>query len=337
METRVQTVCLVLIATVLTGAALYWLRPVMVPFVLAIFISLGLRAGAEFLQEQAGVPRRAALSVTVAIGVVFLIGVGFVITASVTELSNKATLYSDHVSQLVERAIALLPHQLQDRQEEAFASLSVSRIGSMLGRTANAILDIMSNSFVVLIFVLFLMLGDGQRRTASGMWGEAERRIKRYIATKAAISLATGFLVGLTLTLLGIPLALVFGLLAFLLNFVPSIGSILSTMMPVPILVVSPEVSLHAAVLAIVIPAILQMTIGNFLEPKIMGESLDLHPATILISLILWGMLWGILGMILSVPITVVVKILCERFDGSRPLAHLLAGRMDLLMPSEGT
>jgi AI-2 transport protein TqsA len=335
METRVQTVSLVVIATILTGGALYWLRPVMVPFVLAMFISLGLRASAEFLEDRVGVPRRAALSVTVAIGVVFLFGIGFMVTASVTELSNKATLYSEHVTQLVERGIALLPHQLQDRQEDAFASLSVSRIGGMLGRTANAILDILSNSFVVLIFVLFLMLGSGQRRVVSGMWGEAERRIKRYIATKAAISLATGFLVGLTLTLLGIPLALVFGLFAFLLNFVPSIGSILSTLLPLPILVVSPEVSLHAAVLAIVIPAILQMSIGNFVEPKIMGESLDLHPATILISLILWGMLWGILGMILSVPITVVVKILCERFEGSRPIAHLLAGRTDALLSSE--
>lgn len=329
METRVQTICLVVISTILTGAALYWLRPVMVPFVLALFITLGLRAAAEFLELRVRVPHKAALGVTLLIGVVFLVGMGGVISLSVSELTTKATLYEDHVGQLATRAASWLPPEWRSEQEQALSKISVSSLGGMLARTANAIANILSNSFVVMIFVLFLLLGGGGGAArADGMWGEAERRIKRYIATKATISLATGFLVGLTLSLLGVPLAMVFGLFAFLLNFIPSIGSILATLLPVPILVVSPEVSFQTAVAAIVIPAVFQLGIGNFIEPKIMGESLDLHPVTILLSLILWGMLWGVLGMILSVPITVVVKILCERFEGSRPLADLLAGRI---------
>ena len=94
----------------------------------------------------------------------------------------------------------------------------------------------------------------------------------------------------------------------------------------------SPEVSSETAAAAIAIPGVIQLTIGNLVEPKIMGESMDLHPVVILLSLILWGMLWGILGMILSVPIMVVLKILCERFEGSRPVADLLAGRIDALV-----
>ena len=123
-----------------------------------------------------------------------------------------------------------------------------------------------------------------------------------------------------------------FGLLAFLLNFIPSVGSVVATLLPLPIVLVSPEISTKVAVAAIAVPSAIQLVFGNFLEPKIMGESLDLHPATILLSLILWGTLWGVLGMILSVPITVVVKILCERFEGSRPVADLLAGRTDALV-----
>jgi len=335
METRVQTVCLVLISTVLTGAALYWLRPVMVPFVLALFITLGLRAGADFLEVRAKVPHRAALGVTVAIGLFFLVGVGFVVTASVDELSSKASLYGDHVNALLERGIAFLPEPLRDQQRAALSDISMSRVGSMMLSTVLSIRNVLSNSFVVIVFVLFLLLGGGRGRRAQGMWGEAELRIKRYIATKAAISLATGFLVGLTLTLLGVPLALVFGLFAFLLNFIPSVGSVVSTFLPLPVLIVSPEVSIEVAVAAILVPAVIQMTIGNFLEPHIMGESLDLHPVTILLSLILWYTLWGVIGAILSVPITVVVKILCERFEGSRPLADLLAGRMDAFVSAE--
>jgi len=335
METRVQTVCLVLISTVLTGAALYWLRPVMVPFVLALFITLGLRAGADFLEERLRVPHSAALSATVLMGFFVLAGMAGVISVSVSELTEKAGLYNEHVGQLVAKATDLLPAEWRSQQQEALSNLSVSSVGGLLARTANAIANVLSNSLVVVIFVLFLMLGGGQRGEAVGMWGEAEQRIKRYIATKAAISLATGFLVGLTLTLLGVPLALVFGLFAFLLNFIPSIGSIISTLLPLPILAVSPEVSFETASLAIAIPAVIQLAVGNFVEPKIMGESLDLHPVSILLSLILWGTLWGILGMILSVPITVVLKILCEHFEGSRPLADLLAGRLGSFVTSE--
>jgi len=332
VETRVQTVCLVLISTVLTGAALYWLRPVMVPFVMALFITLGLRAGAEFLEQRARVPHSLALAATILLGLAFLAGVGVLVSVSVGEFTAKADLYNAYLRQLVEQAAGLAPPQFRLGQEEVFSNISVSTVGGFLGRTANAIAATLSNSFVVLVFVLFLMLGGQRRRRAGGMWGEAEQRIKRYLATKALTSLATGLFVGLTLILLGVPLALMFGLLAFVLNFIPSVGSIAATLLPLPILLVSPEISTEVAVAAMAVPTVIQLTIGSFLEPKLLGESLDLHPATILLSLILWGTLWGILGMILSVPITVVVKILCERFEGSRPVADLLAGRTDALV-----
>jgi AI-2 transport protein TqsA len=330
METRVQTVCLVLISTVLTGAALYWLRPVMVPFVMALFITLGLRAGADFLEQRVRVPRSAALATTVFLGLAFLAGIGALVSASVSELSSQGELYNAYLTELVDQVMRLVPPKLRLGQEEALSSIPVASVGGFLGRTANAIAATLSNSLVVLVFVLFLLLG-GRRRAAGGMWGEAEKRVKRYLATKALTSLATGLLVGLTLSVLGVPLAAMFGLLAFLLNFIPSVGSIVATLLPLPIVLVSPEISTQVAVAAIAVPTAIQLVFGNFLEPKIMGESLDLHPATILLSLILWGTLWGVLGMILSVPITVVVKILCERFEGSRPVADLLAGRTDAL------
>lgn len=332
MEARVQTVCLVLISTVLTGAALYWLKPVMVPFVMAIFITLGLRGGAEFLEQRVRVPRSLALAATVFLGLGFLAGVGALVSASVSELSSQSDLYTAYVGELVEQVAGLVPPPLRLGQEEALSNISVSTVGGFLGRTANAIAATLSSSLVVLVFVLFLMVGGGGGPRAGGMWGEAEQRIKRYLATKALTSLATGLLVGTTLLLLDVPLALMFGLLAFLLNFIPSVGSIAATLLPLPIVLVSPEISTKVAVAAIAIPTVIQLVFGNFLEPKIMGESLDLHPATILLSLILWGTLWGVLGMILSVPITVVVKILCERFEGSRPVADLLAGRTDALV-----
>ena len=152
-------------------------------------------------------------------------------------------------------------------------------------------------------------------------------RVKRYLMTQAAVSAATGILVGTVLALLGVDLALVFGLFAFLLNFIPSVGSIIATLLPLPVVLFSPDVTTLTAVLAIAIPGSIQLTIVIIITPKVMGDSLDLHPVVILLALILWGTIWGIVGMLLATPITAVMKILFERLEVTRPLAGALAGR----------
>ena len=98
----------------------------------------------------------------------------------------------------------------------------------------------------------------------------------------------------------------------------------------------SPDVSSGAAAAAILVPAAIQGTMGNAIEPKFMGDSLDLHPIVILISLIFWGMLWGIVGMLLATPITAILKLFLAKFEGSRPVAELLAGRLDMLDVEDG-
>ena len=205
-------------------------------------------------------------------------------------------------------------------------------VGLLLVGTTNAILGLLSQSLLVLVFLIFLLVGGTARSTPSGgILGEVEIRIQRYLMTKAIVSAATGVLVGGILSILGIDLALVFGLFAFLLNFIPSVGSTVSTLLPLPIVLVSPDISGTTAVLAIVIPGMVQFLIGSVIEPKIMGGSLDLHPVAILLSLILWGMIWGIVGMLLATPITSVMKILLEKMEVTAPVAELLAGRLDAL------
>ena len=102
------------------------------------------------------------------------------------------------------------------------------------------------------------------------------------------------------LSALGVDLALVFGLFAFLLNFIPNIGSVIATLLPLPVVMFNPEITPSTAALALTLPAAVQLTIGNFIEPKLMGTSLDLHPVSILMALVVWGTLWGIVGMLLA-------------------------------------
>jgi AI-2 transport protein TqsA len=185
---------------------------------------------------------------------------------------------------------------------------------------------------LVIVFLIFLLVGGTARAQPSGgVLGQVEVRIKRYIVAKATVSAATGGLVGFVLAMLGVDLALVFGLFAFLLNFIPNIGSLVATLLPLPVVLLSPQSSLTTIILAIALPGVIQVIMGNFIEPKIMGGSLDLHPVTILLALIVWGMLWGIMGMLLATPLTAVMKMLFERMEHTAPLAELLAGRLDRL------
>jgi AI-2 transport protein TqsA len=144
----------------------------------------------------------------------------------------------------------------------------------------------------------------------------------------------TGVLVGLVLEFLGVEFGWMFGFLAFLLNFIPNVGSIIATILPLPVALIDPELGMISKVLVLAIPGSIQFVMGNLLQPKMMGESLDLHPVVVLLSLIFFGTIWGIIGMFLAVPITAVVKILLQRFGYTRAIADLFAGKTDVLTKS---
>ncbi len=335
-EERIQTVCLLVLTIIALAMALRWLQPIMIPLVLAIFFSFGLSFAIDYLQRSLRFPRFLAAGATLlAAGLLFFL-VALLVSASVRQLATDADAYQANISKLIVKATEALPLQkLGIREEDVqkpIDELSLESVGATLLGTANTLLTLLSQSFLVLLFLVFLMIGRPlERPPFTGVLAEIESRIKRYIITKAAISGATGFMVGLILWVLGVDLAIVFGLFAFLLNFIPNLGSIIATLLPVPVLLASPNLSTTTALLAILIPSSIQLTMGNLIEPRIMGQSLDLHPISILTALIFWGMLWGLPGMFLGVPITVVLVILFGRLEHTRPFAHLLAGRLDLL------
>lgn len=335
-EQRIQTVCLLILSTVAIATALLWLRPVMIPFVLAIFLAFGLSSLIDFQIRYLRVPRALAMLGTLIFGFVVLSLLAGLVSTSVGQLAANADAYQTQIKRLLDTAAAALPlERLGVQIDPAVDSLTqraLQTVGRMLVGTTNAILGILSQGLLVMLFVVFLLLGGTARPQPYGsLLGEAESRVKRYIVAKSLVSAATGILIGTVLQVLNIDLALVFGLFAFLLNFIPSVGSLIATLLPLPVVLVSPDVSVTTAVLAIALPSLIQFLIGSVIEPRILGSSLDLHPVTILMALILWGMLWGIVGMLLATPITAVMKILFERLEITAPIAELLAGRLDKL------
>jgi AI-2 transport protein TqsA len=327
---QVRTVCMVTLTLIAVGVALFWLKPVMVPFVLALFATYALSPLIDLQIVKLRFPRPVAITSTLLLGVVLFVLLWWLVISSVTELKDNVTVYQENATKLVDSVSdtlhidsAQLIEPVVNFLNKDFSSLILSTVGETMG--------ILSQGFLVLIFTVFMLLGrDVQTAPSDNMQGEIETRVQKYLIVKISVSAATGMLVWIILHTLGIPLAMVFGLLSFVLNFIPNIGSAIACLLPLPVVLVSPDISAMAKVLAIALPAGVQFTVGNVVEPKLMGKSLDLHPVAVLGALIFWGMLWGMPGMLMAAPITSVTKIMFERWEITQPLAALLAGDLGI-------
>jgi AI-2 transport protein TqsA len=210
------------------------------------------------------------------------------------------------------------------------ALLEIARqlpMGRVLQTTAGTAFSLVTNGFLVLIFVIFLLLGRRREMIKSAVFREIDAGIRRYLVLKFAISAATATLVGIILASFGLELALVFSVLTFFLNFIPSVGSIVAVLLPLPIALVQFETT-WPVIGVLVLPGIVQVVIGNGLDPKLMGRGLDLSPVTIVLALVFWGLLWGVVGMLLAAPMTAILRIVLAQFATTKPVSELLAGRL---------
>lgn len=123
-------------------------------------------------------------------------------------------------------------------------------------------------------------------------------------------------------------MSLTFGVLAFLLNYIPNIGPVVASLLPIPFILLAPEGGAIWMACAITVSMAVQVISGSVVEPKLMGDASDLHPVVILLALMFWGMMWGITGMFLATPITAGIKIVLEGNPSTKRIAAIMAGRL---------
>jgi len=203
---------------------------------------------------------------------------------------------------------------------------------------ANAFLrslsQLLGNTFLIVVTVIFMLLEASVfSEKIEAIRNDAGRTLariadflgqtKHYMAIKAATSLATGVLIGVGMILLGVDYPILWGLLAFLLNFIPNIGSIIAA---VPaILLAMLQLGLGSALAVGIYFLAVNMVIGNFIEPRVMGRGMGLSTLVVFMSLVFWGWLLGPVGMMLSVPLTMLVKFGTESHADTRWIAILLS------------
>ncbi len=341
-DRRVQTACLLIMALISIGVALWLLQPVLVPFVLALFFSQCLAPVIKLLMRKFRLPQMVAVGVTVVLAAGVLTGVGFILAGSASGVTDQnLESFKQSLTSMLHRVESSRPAQIMgipaNGDTESYINFAKGYGGSIFqqygGSISKFLLTQIANAGSILLLMAFLLLGRrSPHHQRSGIIHEIEARVQRYISLTVFISALTGVLVGAPLAILGVKFAAGFGFLAFLLNFIPNVGAVIATVLPVPIILLDPQMHGHFVVqiLAIAIPAGMQVLVGS-LQPRLMGNSLDLHPVVVLLSLLFFTMIWGVGGAFLATPLTAVIKIVFEKIPATRPLAAALAGNLEPL------
>ena len=302
-------------------------QPFLVPVVVAFFLSQ-LAAPLMTTLRKNRVPLPLAVAFTALLNILAVIGV---VAVSANLISNFVPEVGDYISKLRQDGEVYAQSLEASRESmsgaveywQKFSEPGAERIVAFVNQSkiVDRTVSLFSTAFFVLLLMVFMLLEGGSftGRIASirklhgpnfGHLRTVSQDIQKYLGVKTLVSIATGTLAGGLCAMLGVEGALLWGMVAFILNYIPAIGSVIAAIPPMLIILVDKGIWWAAAVLAGYIA--INIVFGNFLEPLLLGRRFGVSTLVILISVLFWGWLWGPLGMFLAVPLTMLVKVVLD-------------------------
>lgn len=325
-------IALVVYVLITARALLLPLAVAMVIWYLVISLKRNFESLAKFV-----VPLPSAIAMTLAVFTVLLLVYLFyiLVSSSVNDLIAAAPRYQTRFNELIQQITELLGVKSDVAFQNLMNKISLT---SLISRVAGAVTGLASDVGLILVYVMFLLLeyrlfslkieasarSDQQRENIRGLLTEIGTDINTYMRIKTWLSILTGVLSYLVMAAVGLDFAAFWAVLIFLLNYIPTVGSILGVLFPALLMIVQfTSWPLIIGVVAILFA--IQIVVGNVLEPRMMGKSLNLSSLVIILSLALWATIWGIVGAFLCVPIMVILTIILAKFEATRPIAILLS------------
>jgi AI-2 transport protein TqsA len=330
---KAMQVMLIIAAFIVVVAGMQAAKTIIVPLLLAAFISVICSPPLFWLKERK-VPTGLAFLIVLFVILFFLLLIAGLIASSVNDFSAKLPLYDARLEELTNATLGWLERNHVDvaRLElgKIFNGAAVMKLVAML---LNLLGGLLTNGLLILLTVIFMLLEASSIPTklqailrdpeaSLGRIKYFTGTVNRYIAIQTVISLATGACVAIFLTIMGVDYPLLWGVLAFLLNYIPNIGSIMAAVPPILLTII--QLGLGRAVGVVIGYLVINMIIGNVISPRLMGRGLGLSTLVVFLSLIFWGWILGPVGMLLSVPLTMTVKIALESSEDTRWVAILL-------------
>ncbi len=314
-------------------------RDLLIPLAIAIMVWYLLNALTRLFQNIPSggwkMPRWLALLLSVCAFGITLFLVVDLISNNMSAAAEAGPMYQANLQALLEKMASFIGLNDTPSLSQLLEQLSVRDI---LGNIASALTRIASNTGLIIIYVTFLFfeqqnfdsklaaLIDNREKEKSvrNMLHRMAHEIETYVWIKTLMSILTGLISYAILSYVGVDYAAFWGFLVFLLNYIPNIGSLMGIILPSLLTLVQFDTA-YTFIAVFGSLSIVQFLIGNVLEPRIMGTSLNLSPLVIILSLVLWGSIWGIAGMFLCVPIMVILVIICSNIPQARPIAIMLS------------
>lgn len=321
-----------LLAVIAVGAVLKAAQGVVIPLLIAWLLSYLLAPGVTFLVRRLRFPAPLAVAGVVLLLLLASWGAGLVIHQRLLAFAKAFPAYQDKLS-------ALYAHYGSELNVPSAILKDLdlaAQVGPVVLRTSRFFIAFITNAVLVMVFLVFMLLAkpyaNDKLRAALPDRADAlialtnviSRQIGAYLGALFVVSFVTGLVVWGALAWMGVEFAFTWGLLAFLFNFVPTLGSILAGIPPVLMALVQHAPAVWPAVGVAAVLFVIQQTLGNFIAPKVYGDRLNLSPVVILLFLVFWGWLWGITGALLAVPLAAAIQIALAHIPALAPLAVLM-------------
>ncbi|NQU05394.1 MAG: AI-2E family transporter [Calditrichaeota bacterium] len=307
-------------------------QSILVPFIMAVFLAVITAYPMDWLKRK-GVPNALALLIVVIGMIILLAGMGTLVGTSINDFTERVPVYEANLNEKLSSLTGRTGANVTEDVQELLDNISPGAAMGFAAKLFNGLSGVFGNAFLIIFTMIFIlmeassfpvklkaMLGKSEETLDS--FSKFAESIRTYLGMKTLVSLATGILVGVWVAILGLDFPILWGMLAFLLNFVPNIGSILAAIPAVLLAFV--QLSLGHTALVAVGYVVFNIIIGNVLEPRIMGRGLGLSTLVVFVSLIFWGWVFGAVGMLLAVPLTMTLKIALESNPGTSRIAILL-------------
>ena len=301
---------------------------IVIPFLVAVFVSI-LSLPFLFWMQSRGVPRVVAVVTTIMAATGVLVGAGFLLGGAVSEFATQLPDYREGLGESMRRVVEWL--QARGLEVETTDLLDPAAIVDLAQATMGRLAQVLQETVLVVLITIFILfeaayfpaklraaMGEGVITDFGHMTGE----VQRYLVVKTVLSLIVGLSAGIWVAILGLDYPVFWGVLAFLMHYIPNIGAFLASI-PVVLLALV-QYGPGRALLVVAGYAVINTVLGNLVEPPLMGRRFGLSTLVVFLSLIFWGWVWGPVGMFLSVPLTIIIRIMLESSEDWHWLAVLL-------------
>ncbi len=315
-------------------------RDILIPIAIAIVVWYLINALSKVFAKVNStriiIPNWASIITSMICIIIFLIAIGNLISSNISEVIEVAPTYQENFNKILQNIFSYFGVESIPSFGQIIDKIDLK---ILLSKFAAGAAGIAANTGIIIIYVLFLLAEQttfkkkinalfpekNKLKDVESLLSKIQTQVQTYIWIKTLMSLLTGTICYIILIIVGLDLALFWAFIIFLLNYIPTIGSLLGILLPSLLALVQFNFSISLVAVVITL-SITQFCIGSLMEPKLMGRTLNLSPLVVIITLVVWSSLWGIAGAILCVPITVIAMIVFSHFERTKPIAIILSG-----------